>query len=76
MGCERCGNNQVGGTQRFPCQRELNRLKRDIRELERCLLAAEEDDNGDNGRPRPCRCCCCCCNRRGDTAGNQTSWGR
>ncbi|HHX59349.1 MAG TPA: hypothetical protein GX707_01220 [Epulopiscium sp.] len=71
MSCGRCGNNQVGGTQAYPCQRELDKLKRDLRELERCLLAAAEET-----RPRRCHCCCCCCRQNGNTNGNQTSWGR
>ena len=76
--CRRCEGNQVGGVQNYPCKDKVEKLKRDIRELEECLIAAATPPRPP--RPRPCHCCCCCCHRRnqmnGNESGNQTTWGR
>ena len=74
MNCGRCGNNQVGGAQTFPCKDKLDKVKRDIDALERCLIAAANPPTRPIGRR--CCCCCCCCRTNGTVAGNQTSWGR
>lgn len=78
MSCGRCGNNQVGGTRDYICKDKVNKLRNDINELERCLIAATPGPGPGPG-PRPCRCChCCCCHHhhQGGRVGNQTTWGR
>lgn len=78
MDYERCGCNQVGGTQTYPCKSRVDALRRDLRKLDECLLAAAQiQPMPPRPRPRPCCCCCCCyCCRPANTGGNQTTFGR
>lgn len=78
--CRRCEGTQVEGTQNYPCRDKVEKLKRDIRELEQCLIAAATPPPRPRPRPCHCCCCCCCCHRRnemnGNESANQTTWGR
>lgn len=82
MSYERCGWNQTGGAQAYPCKARVDQLKKDIIALENCLIAAVTPPTPPMPPrpPRPCRCCCCCCCCRcpgnTNTGGNQTTWGR
>ncbi len=77
MDCRRCGCNQVGGTQTYPCKDKVEKLKKDILALEECLIAAVTPPTPPRP-PRPCHCYCCCYCRchQANANGNQTTWGR
>lgn len=81
MCCRKCGCNQVGGTQTYPCKAQLDKVKKELLALEECLagIVTPPTPPRPPRPPRPCHChccCCCCCYARGNTNGNQTSWGR
>ncbi len=73
-----CNGNQVGGAQGYPCKDKVEQLKKDIMELEKCLLAAVTPPTPRPPRPGQCHCCCYCycyCNNS-NANSNQTNWGR